>query len=757
MHTHETSVAFAALVTVSLALACGSEDAPAIPGVGGGGSGGGALDGSLDGLAGHSVAGQSGSGGTVIVPDGGSCPSKILCGAQAVCCAPGTECIEGGCLTACGSGIRCGADQSSCCASGQVCVEAQCASPTGACKDSYDCAEQEFCEPTLGKCLPQPSGTASCEYRPPVSPFNPIIEWSWTSSTVKPTFVQVINMPVIVDLDQDDVPDVVIVTSEKYNPGEAGYLRALDGRTGAEKWSATADVYADANWVNPRGTPAAADIDGDGKVDIIAPRSGGGALAFNGDGSLKWRSTLSDGVTPYTEAMASVTVAVANLDQGQGPEIVLGGVVLDHLGRLVSGQGRGLAGTNATGYGAVSIVCDVDGDGVQDVVTGAAAWKIDGTQIWANGQADGYPAVTDFEQDGNPELVVISNGSVRVQNAMTGAVLATIDMPGDGMGGPPTIADFDADGVMEISSANGSSYNLFEYSATPSPQLTVKWHKDTQDLSSNVTGSSVFDFEGDGSAEVVYGDECFFRVYGGKDGTVLYETASSSATIHEYPVVVDVDGDNNTEIVVVANDYHHTNGTTTCPTYTAAQKPRHGVFVYGDANDKWVRTRRVWNQHAYHITNISSNGTLPSPEPPSWVSPPQFNNYRVSTQGAGVYNAPDLRVDLEVSSDPCPDGLDLRARVKNQGSLGVGPDIQVAFFRGKDASGTLLATKTTTRSLLPGQSEVVVHTFSLTGQNPPFDFFVAVDGTNAASGTINECNEDNNTASAGGVSCPLIQ
>ena len=36
------------------------------------------------------------------------------------------------------------------------------------------------------------------------------------------------------------------------------------------------------------------------------------------------------------------------------------------------------------------------------------------------------------------------------------------------------------------------------------------------------TGSSVFDFEGDGSAEVLYNDECFLRVYNGRDGTTVF-------------------------------------------------------------------------------------------------------------------------------------------------------------------------------------------------------------------------------------------
>ena len=61
--------------------------------------------------------------------------------------------------------------------------------------------------------------------------------------------------------------------------------------------------------------------------------------------------------------------------------------------------------------------------------------------------------------------------------------------------------------------------------------------------SSSATGSSVFDFEADGAAEVVYNDECFLRAYEGATGRVLFQVPNSSRTATEYPVIVDVDTD----------------------------------------------------------------------------------------------------------------------------------------------------------------------------------------------------------------------
>ncbi len=699
------------------------------------------------GEGGQGGAGQGGGGGILV-----GCPSGIVCGGGA-CCAAGDECVQESCLPACPSQVRCGPDLAVCCAAGEVCLADACVAPGADCLDWADCAEGEFCEPTLGKCLPQPPGSSTCEYKPPVGPLTPIVEWSWTGSAIFPAHHQVINMPVVVDLDLDATPDVVIVTSDNFSGTGVGYLRALDGADGLEKWDAAAGVYEDANRVQPRGTPAAADIDGDGFPEIVSPKAGGGLIAFEHDGTFKWRSTQADGVTPWSTALESPTVAIADLEGDGSAEIVVGAAVFDASGKLRFDAGV-FNGSNNGNYGAVSIVADLDGDGVQEVVGGRRAFRADGSLYWDNGLVDGYPAIADLDLDGTPELVVVAATTVRVEAPTTGAVIASLAMPAAGAGGPPTIADFDADGIPEIASANGGAYAVFEYAPGPPAALTVKWSTPTQDLSSNRTGSSVFDFQGDGAAEVVYGDECYFRVYNGADGSVLYEVESSSATIHEYPVVVDVDGDNNTEVVVVANDLNHLGGNPSCPYGIAGAK--HGVFVYGDANDDWVRTRRVWNQHAYHITNVDSDASCPAPESPSWIAPAGFNNYRQSNQGAGVFNAPDLQVSLEASLAGCPASVELRASVVNQGSLGVAAGIPVSFYAGVPGSGTFIATAFTTGALLPGQYEIVSVDYPVPAASGAMAFYVIVDADENGDGTENECLEDNNTASVADVVCPDV-
>src|SRR3954453_18023139 len=84
-------------------------------------------------------------------------------------------------------------------------------------------------------------------------------------------------------------------------------------------------------------------------------------------------------------------------------------------------------------------------------------------------------------------------------------------------------------------------------------KIAVVGKTPNHDLSSSVTGSTVFDFEGDGKAEVIYGDECFLWVFDGQTGAGRFAAPHTSFTGTEASLVADVDGDGRSEIVMVTN------------------------------------------------------------------------------------------------------------------------------------------------------------------------------------------------------------
>jgi hypothetical protein len=361
---------------------------------------------------------------------------------------------------------------------------------------------------------------------------------------------------------------------------------------GTELWSVGGEV------IGSTGI-AAADIDHDGFAEIVAQHVSGGLVAFEHDGLVKWRSVdLGLGVSGEIEVIGSPSIA--DLDGDGTAEVVVGAAVLNSDGTL-RWKGGSSADTGNNGFGPLSVVADLDLDGRPEILTGKSAYRADGSLYWTSTRIDGFTAVGNFDVDPFPEIVVVSGGSVRLLEHSGQVKWGPVSLPGGGRGGPPTIADVDADGHAEIGVAGSTRFVLFETDGS------VKWEVEIQDSSSNVTGSSVFDFEGDGKAEIVYADELYLRILRGSDGAELYKLEKGSATLHEIPTIADVDGDGRAEIVVGANDWSFGQET--------------GLYVIGGADQNWIPTRAIWNQHAYHVTNVRADGTIPATETHHWLVP----------------------------------------------------------------------------------------------------------------------------------------
>ncbi|MBK9753772.1 MAG: hypothetical protein IPO88_09755 [Nannocystis sp.] len=713
------------------------------------------------------------------------CEGGTLCGQVAMCCPAGNECVDDKCLPACASEVRCGPDLAVCCDDGEVCSGDLCVLPGKDCVDSYDCEPGEYCEQTLNKCLPQPD-PLTCELIPSFDMITAVPEWSWIDQ-------EVISSPAVADLDADGTPEVVVnVTKYKVNDFTIGAVAVLDGKTGALKFIIDHDPNKQQYGSQGRSTLAVGDVSGDALPDIVyAGRESGGKSPLHAvDHTGKWLWTAHNANNQaVTTGVANGGATLANFDGDLQAEVVFGASLIDHDGLVVwnLNNNGGLVGAPGGYPGGLSSVADLDGDGKPEIVSGKQAWKVDWTpgnppvvkvtELWNNlDGTDGWPAIADLDGNSTPEVILAASGKVRVLDGKTGKLWCGVDpsgvmcdnnnalrtqpltIPGGGLGGPPTIADFDGDGKPELAIAAAAAYTVFDLNrmgeeivkpnADPVPKAGAifrRWSQVTQDQSSNVTGSSVFDFQGDGAAEVTYNDECYSRVYSGSDGKVLLQIENSSSTIHEYPLVVDADADGNSEILIVANLV----GSCTAPGY----KARKGVFLYGDKGDGWVPTRRVWTQHTYHVSNAGSDGNVPDVEVDNW-GVKGLNNYRQNVQGEGVFNAPDLTVQLAIGLVNCPAELELIATVRNEGALGVPAGVDVDFYAGTDATGMLLGSAVTAKALLPGGSTKVKLLVPAPAEGQTQDYYVEVDKASEGDGAILECNEDNNGGQTTMAACP---
>jgi hypothetical protein len=289
--------------------------------------------------------------------------------------------------------------------------------------------------------------------------------------------------------------------------------------------------------------------------------------------------------------------SIVDLDGDGVAEIVLGAAVVNHDGSVRWNHNFSDTGRGDNIWGSLSLAADITLDGTPEIVAGRTAYRADGSVLWNAPISDSFNAIGNFNNDPFPEIVAVSRGNVYLLSHLGEIIWGPVRIPGGGEGGAPTIADFTNDGFPEIGVAGGNRYVVFDRHGQ------LLWDSPTRDGSSRATGSSVFDFNGDGRAEVVYGDETHLRIYRGATGEVLYELPKSSATGFEYPVVVDANGDGKAEIVAAANSIFNFG-------------PQKGIYVLGHEN--WVATRPIWNQHSYHITNINDDGSIPRQEANSW-------------------------------------------------------------------------------------------------------------------------------------------
>ncbi|MBX3270485.1 MAG: VCBS repeat-containing protein [Sandaracinaceae bacterium] len=702
---------------------------------------------------------------------GRCCEVAALCGGM--CCGPSRACEADRCVlsceadeTACGTG-----DAAVCCPGGELCHLGACTTPGPSCARTSDCAEGLYCESTVLRCLPRAMGEA-CEFRPPTGPFELVELWHWRrDDDVFPTHDQVMMAPMVANLtddngdgriDEHDVPDVVFSTFPGSDYWESGILRIVSGADGSRIWPTGEPGYR----TTPGGEVAIADVDpaspGPEILACSASTRASGApghlVMLAASGALLRRYD-----TPPNDVPCGFDAPAVGDMNGDGvPEIVVRYVIASPDGTVV----RRIRETTARPYVTLA---DVTGDGDLELVGPNAVYRYDGTAVWERLGGDGrpaisdsgYPAVADLDLDGQPEIVVTTTDhAIRALDARTGderwgpvdinppelaAVIAANGNPNGG--GPPTIANFDDDPNPEIAFAGGFAYVVFEHDGSR------KWWYETRDRSSRVTGSSIFDFEGDGVAEVLYNDEQTFRVFRGPDGAVLHERCNASGTLWEYPIVVDVNNDGRANIVLMENSYAYacTDGT---PSTT-------GIHVFGHPRGEWVRTRRIFNQHTYHVTNVEEDGTIPRREVRNWTRP-RLNNFRQNVQPEGIFDAPDaVLAELSAALTSCPTSIGLSVRVVNRGAAGMPAGIPVTFYLVDGATRTRLGAGRTSRALLPGESELIVLA-------PPFAVpagmeratfrFVAVvnDPDDAPVETFRECRSENNTADALEVACPTI-
>ncbi len=475
------------------------------------------------------------------------------------------------------------------------------------CQDSIACGT-----PFYNVCAPV------CEFPIPSVAIEMEPIWSKTG-------IRVSNGQMVADIDGDCQPDVVAINSS----GSA--IEVIDSESGQLKYSYSLSALSPYTYV------ALGDVDNDGMAELFYVGDFNNRL-FRVDFipatntlAQTWASSGSVFTTGSVSA-ANFSPGLADFDYNGTPEVYVGNQIFDSQNgmELVNG-GQNNQGTYWIGTSnymtSTSVAVDILPDNAcvfcqgLELVAGGQVYTVNLAsytnpllndmqvereyQLPGFTETDGATRTVDFDRDGDLDVVVTTQSTLSSGATIFIWDVETEDLIGNAFNGVPNAAserighaavgDVDNDGWPEIIVASSLNFTVLEDYQTAgatnwgSSAATIKSNIATTDQSGG-TGATIFDLNGDGSKEIIYRDEFSIRIFDA-DLNELGSTSCTSGTATEYPLIADVNGDGETEFLCGCNNI--------------------GLTAFKSANLPWIKSRKIWNQFNYFVSNVHDDGSIP--------------------------------------------------------------------------------------------------------------------------------------------------
>lgn len=480
--------------------------------------------------------------------------------------------------------------------------------------------------------------------------------------------------------------------------------------------------------------------------------------AYRPDGTLVWTSNaiIFNDATPAKYRLVSPSLVVGDIDNDGIPEILAGdrifcaktGTLLASLpGYMADPQhGRGSRSLNSTdwtsdgNFTTMPMLADIDNDGTGtlEVVGGNTTYKVtinsrtnvaqNKVEVLARAEGvnyDGFVSVADIDMDGRLDVISITNSiggkpSLVVWDGTTGKIIAGPVSPSVAGGGGSRVfigdIDFDTDptGYPELfySYVNKLVAFKFDPSKPVNNRLSQMWIENTSD-GSGATTLSMFDFDQNGSPELVYRDQTDLRIIDAKTGKDKKKISCFSATHSEYPIVVDFDKNGNADILVSGA--------------ASAAEGNSDVRLYwfDGADDDWAPARTVWNQHGYNSVHVNDDLTIPRFQiNPSTIFPGRsgdnkpvrpYNGFllqqtALSRDGVPLFLTPNVQIGdankITYSYDNITDKLIINnLKIVNKGDAALNAPIMISVYNQQIKSESLIYTHQEQRSI--GKDETI--------------------------------------------------
>ncbi|WP_350287937.1 Calx-beta domain-containing protein [uncultured Croceitalea sp.] len=537
--------------------------------------------------------------------------------------------------------------------------------------------------------------------------------------------------PVLVgDAEGDGIPDVWVHTG-KSNSTE---ILVFDGRLQSTVPKYTISKFSAMTHAVNAIPMAIADIDNDGDMEVAFQVSGNRIEMRSHDNTFLWSTELPRGTASF------IAPAFADFNHDGIPEIYVGNTIMNaRTGTiLVTGNTENIRNHYAAlQYVTNSIAADVKlgGNGNLELIVGHTVYDVtitntngtSGNTIVSNAvttgnfnqkMPDGSSYLADMDKDGLIDVVTATQNLITVWNPRTLELMSSL-VTNSFNQSVLLIADFDNDGFPELSFLADREYFVaYDYDGVA---LTQKWGLNVRDVSSGSTGSSLFDFNGDGIQEIVYRDELSLRILRASDGSTIAQLPCSSGTQIEYPVIADIDNDGAAEIVVsCGSDISGDNGFLKV---FESDLSIPGTF-------EWRNARNIWNQWEYRAVNINDDGTVPLTEvysaynngsggsnsQPFNLSNAQITPY-LTPDGQHLIPTPDAHItEVTFDSSTCP-VVGITYTVENLGSAPLPATTMISVYDGDPTISAnlpnLLGTFALGATIAEGATQTLTNTIDL--------------------------------------------
>ncbi|MBX7219897.1 MAG: S8 family serine peptidase [Blastocatellia bacterium] len=350
-----------------------------------------------------------------------------------------------------------------------------------------------------------------------------------------------LGSPAVADLDGDGKMEVVVAGQSTFEDGRIFIFKA-DGTPYSSAWPKPVNVLV-------QSSPALGDLDGDGKLDIVVLGFQPGPMVYayraTGERISGFPVKLNNFIT--VSPFPLTTPTIADIDRDGRPEVLVmgGGFTIQDPPQLVALTGNGQLKWAA---------------------------PLPPIPLYKSNEVIGLggctPMVGDITGDSAPEILT----AYTIQQTNTASYFTTYFafdnrgnlLPGwpvtvgpndseNGLSGTGALADLDGDGKSELivsRDPKGDALNpqIFAFKGNGKP--LAGWPQTTTSQAHVVAPPAVGDLDGDGKPEVVFRTSQQILAYHA-NGTLVNGFPAVAASIYSYspPVIGDVDGDAKPEIL----------------------------------------------------------------------------------------------------------------------------------------------------------------------------------------------------------------